>query len=88
MSNFCVVGVIAGVSTTAPTTGGTIDIKKNGVTFATLTFANSATAATGSGTFFTDNSRGIVFDEGDLLTITVNSGFVGGALPKITLSYK
>jgi hypothetical protein len=86
ITNFCVVGVITGVSATAPTTGGTVDLKRNGTTFATLTWANNVVTSVGSGSFFTNETRGIVFDEGDVLSIVVNSGVVGGSIPKITLS--
>jgi len=88
IEQFSVCSVITGISNTAPSTGGTVTINKNGVTFATLTWANAATTATGSGTFFTDATRGIVFDEGDIVTVIVNVGFVGGTIPKIRLSNK
>lgn len=83
---FGVVSAISGVSATAPTTGGTIDLKKNGTTFATLTWANNATTATISGTFAGANTKGMYFNEGDFIEAVVNSGFVGGTYPKITLS--
>lgn len=81
--NFCVIYDITALAATAPTTGGTISINKNGVTIATLTFANNATVPTYSGTFFTDGTRGAIFAEGDIITAVINAGFVGGSLPKI-----
>lgn len=80
------IGVMAAVSATGPSTGGTIDIKKNGIVVATLTFTALQTSATGTGTFFTVNTKGIWFDEGDLVQAVINAGFVGGTFPKITLS--
>ena len=86
VQKFSVIGSIVGVSATAVTTGGTVDIKKNGTTIATLTWANAATVPTYSGTFFTTNTRGAYFDEGDILEAVINAGFVDGTYPKITLS--
>lgn len=80
------IGVITYDSATGPSAGGTIDLKKNGTTFATITVANGATTGTISGTFVGSNTKGIWFDEGDIITAIVNVGFVGGTLPKIKLN--
>lgn len=88
IQRFGVCAVITGVSTTAPTMGGTIDLNKNGTTFATLTWANNATTATISGTFVGANTKGMWFDEGDILNAVINAGFVGGTYFKITLTNK
>jgi lysophospholipase L1-like esterase len=86
VQRFSLCRYITSVATTGPTTGGTITVAKNGVTIATLTYANAALSATGSGTFFTNGTRGAYFEEGDIITITFNAGFVGGTYPKVTLS--
>lgn len=80
------IGAITAIAKTAPTTGGTITIAVNGTTIATLTFANSATSATGSGTFFTAGTRGIWLDEGDIVVATISAGFVAGTNLKVALS--
>lgn len=80
------IGVITYESATGPGTGSTIDLKKNGTTFATITVANGATTGTLSGTFVGSNTKGIWLDEGDIVTAVVNAGFVAGTFPKIRLS--
>lgn len=79
------IGAIAATAVTGPTTGGTITIAVNGVTVATLTFANSGVTATGSGTFFTAGTRGLWINEGDIITATINAGFVAGTNLRVTL---
>lgn len=88
VQRFSVISTITGVAGSAPTTGGTVDLKINGTTFATLTWANSATTPTYSGTFFTAGTRGLVFAEGDVLSAVVGAGFVSGANMKISLNGK
>jgi lysophospholipase L1-like esterase len=73
-------------SATGPTTGGTIDVKKNGTTIATITVANGATTGTVSGTFVGTNTKGTSFNEGDIIDFVINAGFVAGTFPKIRLS--
>lgn len=86
IQRFSVISTISYESTTAPSTGGTIDLKLNGTTFATITVANNATTGTISGTFVGSNTKGISINEGARFTYVINSGFVGGTFPRITLS--
>ena len=86
VQRFGVVAILSSISVTAPTTGGTIDIKKNGVIFATLTIASASTTSVVSGTFVGANTKGTYFDEGDIISAVINAGFVGGSYIKIELS--
>lgn len=88
VQRFGVATTITATASTGPTTGGTIDVKKNGTTFATITFANNGTTGTISGTFATADTRGAYFDEGDIITAVINAGFVGGSGLKIKISNK
>lgn len=86
VQKFGVAGSLVGVSVTAVTIGGTITLAKNGVDFAVLTWADGGTVPSYSGAFFTDATRGMFFNEGDIISAVISGGFVGGTFPKITLS--
>lgn len=76
--------VLTGVVATAPTTGGTIELRKNGTAFATLTWADGATVPTYSGAFFTNNA-GLTYAEGDIIDAVIANTFVVGTKLKIKL---